>query len=159
MIRNLVTQEDPLQLAHRVPKLIECIRNDARTEFSVDVERRIVLAQFGKTVTLTDIRRYTEQLRAHPKFDASFSEIIDLREVEDLALKAADFLKLADEIDCFEPGAWRAFVVHNSVQDHAARVHKLLRPKGNTRIFSSPEEAREWIESRPAPGNDKPITN
>jgi hypothetical protein len=69
----------------------------------------------GKTVTLADIRRYTEQLRAHPKFDASFSEIIDLREVEDLALKAAD--------------------------------------------FSSPEEAREWIESRPAPGNDKQITN
>jgi hypothetical protein len=159
MIRNLVTQEDPLPLAHLVPQLIECIKNDARTEFSVDGEKRIVLAQFGKTVTLTDIRRYTEQLRAHPKFDASFSEIIDLREVEDLALKAADFLKLADEIDCFEPGAWRAFVVHNSVQDHAARMHKLLRPKGNTRIFSSPEEAREWIESRPAPGNDKPITN
>jgi hypothetical protein len=73
-------------------------------------------------------------LRAHPGFDADFSEI-DLRESEDLGLKAADFLNLADEIDCFEREAWCTFVLHNSVQDHAARLRSILRPKGNTKIF------------------------
>jgi hypothetical protein len=90
------------------------------------------------------------ELRAHPAFDPDFSEIVDLREVEDLALKAADFLKLADEIDCFECEAWCAFVVHNSVPDHVARHAQHCAPEEKYKFFSSLEEARKWIESRPA---------
>jgi hypothetical protein len=130
------------------PQLVPFHKRKSATEFEIDVEKRIVFARFAKKVRVMDIRIYAERLRSHPEFDPQFSEIVDLREVEELNLDAPDFLKLADEIDCFSCGAWRAFVVHNSVQNHAARMHKILRTQGNIRIFSSVEEAQAWIESR-----------
>lgn len=116
---------------------------------SIEVEKRTVFVRFGKKLKAMDIRRYAERLRTDPEFDPDFSEIVDLTEVEDLALRAEDFLQLADQIDCFSAGALRAFVVRNSVQDHAARMHKILRIPTNMRIFNLLEEAMTWIESRP----------
>jgi hypothetical protein len=118
-------------------------------DFVIDVEKRTVRVRFCKKVTARDIRAYAERLRTDPEFDPDFSEIVDLSEVEDLALQADEFLQLADQIDCFSAGAWRAFVVRNSVQDHAARMHKILRIPTNMRIFSLLEEAMAWIGSRP----------
>jgi hypothetical protein len=157
-----MTREELWQLANRGPELVtqnDKNDKDARTEFDIDVEKRVESTRFRKKVAVADIRSYTERLRAHSEFNPDFSEIVDLREVQDLGLKAADFLKLADEIDCFSGGAWRAFVVHNSVQDHAARMHRILRPKGNTKIFFSLEEARAWIGSRPAHSIDEHLTH
>lgn len=118
-------------------------------DFNIDVEKRTIFVRFGKKLKPMDIRRYAEHLRNNPEFDPDFSEIVDLTEVEDLALRAEDFLQLADQVDCFSAGAWRAFVVRNSVQDHAARMHKILRMPTNMRIFSLLEDARAWVESRP----------
>lgn len=131
------------------PNLISFEKKKDATEFDIDVEKRTVFVRFGKKVTLGDIRRYTDRLKADLGFDRNFSEIVDLQEVEDLKLKAPDFLKLADEVDCFSRDTWRAFVVHNSMQNHAARMHKLLRLGANMRIFTSVEEAKAWVESRP----------
>lgn len=119
-------------------------------DFNIDVKNRIVLVRFHKKVTARDIRAYAERLRMNPDFDPEFSEIVDLSEVDDLDLQADEFLKLADEVDCFSADAWRAFVVRNSVQQHAARMHKILRMPANMRMFSLVEEARAWIDSRPA---------
>jgi len=121
-----------------------------RCRFMVDPERRTVVVHFEKNVTASDIRRYAERLQMHPAFDPRFSEIVDLQQVEDLDLQAPDFLKLADEVDPFSPDAWRAFVVRNSVQNHAARMHKVLRMQANMRIFYSLEQAETWIQSRPS---------
>lgn len=123
---------------------------DERVEFYVDVAKRRVTVRFGKRVTAADVRSYAEQLRTDPSFDPKFSEVVDLRDAEDLDLKAQDFLKLADEIDPFSPVARRAFVIRTSVQSHAARMHKILRAEKNMGIFSSIEQAEEWIELRPA---------
>jgi len=135
-------------LASPGPKLVSVPDKANRTEFDIDAEKRIVFARFAKKVTVIDIRHYVERLRTHPEFDPDFSEIVDLRDVEDLDLKAPDFLKLADEVDCFSRNSWRAFVVHDSAQNHAARMHKILRLATNMRIFSSVEEAKAWIETR-----------
>ena len=121
-----------------------------RVEFYVDIAKRRVTVRFGRKLTAADIRSYADHLRTNPAFDPKFSEIVDLREVEDLDLKAQDFLKLADEIDPFSPVARRAFVIRTSVQTHAARMHKILRAEKNMGIFSSMEQAEEWIEWRPA---------
>lgn len=117
--------------------------------FKIDVEKRIVFVRFKNKVTAADICRYAECLRMDSEFDPEFSEIVDLTEVEDLELRADDFLSLADEIDCFSVGAWCAFIVRNSVQSHAAHLHKILRTPSNMRTFSSLDEAKAWIESRP----------
>ena len=117
-------------------------------QFVVDPEKRLVAVKFGKKLTVADIERYSKRLRLNPAFQPDYSEIVDLTEVEVLDLQADDFLKLADKIDPFSPEAKRAFVVGNSVQNHAARMHKVLRTQRNIEIFNSVEEAEGWIGSR-----------
>jgi hypothetical protein len=117
-------------------------------QFCVDAEHRLVTVRFGKTVTARDIERYAAQLRDFPTFSPDFSEITDLRDVEMLNLTAEEFIRLADKIDPFSDTAKRAFVVRNSVQAHAARMHKILRTQRSFEIFYSLEEAERWISSQ-----------
>jgi hypothetical protein len=112
----------------------------------METERRLVTVRFGKKVTAGDIERYAGWLRTNPSFQPSFSEIVDLSPVEELDLRAAEFMKLADEIDPFSPDAKRAFVARSTNQNHAARMHKILRTQRNIEIFPSVEEAERWIK-------------
>lgn len=114
-------------------------------EFVIDVDKGIVVVTFEKRLAFEDIQRYAACLRSDPSFRPDHSEIVDLTEVEELDLKADDFLRLADEIDPFAPKAKRAFVVRNSTQKHAARMHKVLRTQRNIEIFGTIEEAERWI--------------
>jgi hypothetical protein len=116
-------------------------------ECVVDAAKRLVVVRFGKKVIARDIERYAAMLRANPSFQPSFSEIADMSDVEELDLQADDFLRLADEIDPFSTEAKRAFVAVNSVQNHAARMHKILRTQRNIEIFASFEEAERWIQT------------
>ena len=116
-------------------------------EYLIDAPKRLVLVRFGKKVTLQDIGTYSMQLTSDPCFDPMLSEIVDLRDAEELNLEADDFLRLADKIDPFSADAKRAFVVRTSVQKHAARMHKILRTQRNIGIFQSIEEAERWITS------------
>jgi hypothetical protein len=120
-------------------------RHGLAVEYVIDPNKRLVIVKFAKKLTVSDIQRYSNLLRANPSFHQDFAEIVDLREVEDLDLKADEFFKLADEIDPFSVEARRAFVVRNSVQNHAARMHKVLRTQRNIEIFRSLEEAERWI--------------
>jgi len=113
--------------------------------YVIDSGHRLVVATFRQTVTVADIQAYTRRLQADPSFQPNFSEIADLRSVEHLDLQADEFLKLADEVDPFSYEAKRAFVVCNSVQSHAARMHKVLRTQRQFEIFHSREEAEQWI--------------
>jgi len=119
----------------------------AAVRFVIDAERRLVIARFGKCLTATDIQVYVQNLRAHPSFNPSFSEIADISDVEELPLKGPDFLKLADRFDPFSLESKRAFIAHTPVQKHAARLHKILRSQRNFEIFQTLEEAEGWIRS------------
>jgi hypothetical protein len=111
----------------------------------VDPEKQLVTVKFGKNLTVKDIERYAATLRANPLFRPNFSEIVDLTHVETLDLQADEFLRLADEIDPFSTEAKRAFVAGTSVQNHAARMHKILRTQRNIEIFRTVAEAKRWI--------------
>ena len=114
-------------------------------EHVVDRAGKVVRVKFGKKLTVHDIERYSRLLLANPTFQPTYSEIVDLREVEEVDLQSDEFLRLADEIDPFSPAAKRAFVVRNSTQNHAARMHKVLRTQRNIEIFRSIEAAERWI--------------
>lgn len=111
----------------------------------VDPERRLVIVTFGKKLTVTDIERYAAMLRANPIFQPTFSEIADLSRVEEIDLQADEFIRLADQIDPFSTDARRAFVARTSIQNHAARMHKILRTQRNIEIFRTVAEATRWI--------------
>ncbi|MGB8060664.1 MAG: hypothetical protein WCF26_02055 [Candidatus Sulfotelmatobacter sp.] len=128
--------------------------------FNVDSAQKLVIVRFGKTVTVRDIERYAARLRKNPAFQPLFSEITDLRDVEKLDLNADEFLRLADEVDPFSDQSKRAFVVRNSVQAHAARMHKILRTQRSSEIFQSLEEAEHWVSSgAPTPSRSKPVAH
>ena len=115
-------------------------------EYRVIPEKRLVCVKFGKRVTLREIATYAASVCTDPLFDPQFSEIVDLREVEELDLHGQEMLKLADEVDPFSLEAKRAFVVRDRVQTHAAQMHKLLRiAKEKIAICHSIDEAERWI--------------
>lgn len=116
-------------------------------DFRIDVERHLVVVKFGAKIGAEEVAGYAAALRSHPSFQPSFSEIVDLRQSEELDLQASDFLRLADKVDPFSEHAKRAFVVRTRVQNHAARMHKALRGHGSIAIFESFEEAEAWIGS------------
>lgn len=117
----------------------------ANVDFSIVRERRLVVVKFEGSVSVQEIAKYAESLVAHPDCDPSFSEITDLRDVQNFDLQANDFLTLADQIDPFSLAAKRAFVVQTSLQNQAARMHKFLRPHRTIEIFESVAEAEEWL--------------
>ena len=113
-------------------------------EFHIDVKKQLVRVKFGERVTREEIASYASALRLHSDFRPTFAEIVDLRDATELDLQANDFLRLADDVDPFSKDAKRAFVVRTSVQNHAARMHKILRAQRNIAIFNSIEEAEHW---------------
>jgi hypothetical protein len=96
-------------------------------------------------VTAEEIGEYVQKLRTDPSFQPSFSEITDLREAVHIDLQADEFLELADEVDPFWQEAKRAFVAKTSVQNHAARMHKILRSQRDIEIFRTLKDAERWI--------------
>lgn len=119
----------------------------ALPDYVLNPEKRLVAVKFRKKVTASDIERYAAALLVNPLFDPEFSEIVDLSDVEELDLQADEFIRLADEVDPFSLQSRRAFVVRNTVQHHAARMHKILRTQRNFEIFRSVGEAELWIGS------------
>ncbi len=117
-------------------------------DYVLDIDKRLVSVKLRNKVTASDIARYAASLRANPLFDPDFSEIVDMTEVEELDIKAEEFIRLADKIDPFSQQARRAFVTRDSVQNHAARMHKILRTQRNISIFSSVEAAQRWIDTQ-----------
>jgi hypothetical protein len=119
--------------------------------YFIDLENRFVLVRFTGTITFQDIKDYAGHLRADPRFRPSFSEIVDLRNVEEVELSPTQAMNLADNVDPFAIESRRAFVVQSQAQIHAAHIHRILRPEGGNILVSfSMEEAQQWMamESR-----------
>jgi len=116
--------------------------------FRIDPERRLVVVVVGEMLTVDKLKNYATALRADPSFDPDFSELVDLRGVEEITITPENAMALADEIDPFSTGAKRAFVTSTNLQMHAARMHQLLRTdKSQIKIFSSLADAKRWIAS------------
>ena len=114
--------------------------------YFIDLENGFVLVKFSGTVTFADIEDYAGHLRSDPRFRRSLSEIVDLRDVEEVELSPTQAMKLADTVDPFSPESRRAFVVQSQAQIHAAHVHRILRPEGGNILVSfSMEEAKQWM--------------
>ncbi len=120
-------------------------RIGALLDYEIDVGRRVVSVKFRKRVTVREIEKYAASLRADPLFNPDFSEMVDMSDVEELDLSADEFIRLADRVDPFATGAKRAFVIRDAVQNHAARMHKILRMQPNFSIFHSVVEATRWL--------------
>jgi len=116
-------------------------------DYRIDTAVGLVTVRFAGKLTFSDIVDYASRLRADPRFNPSFAEIVDLRQVESVELSAGDAMKLADRVDPFSSDSKRAFVAQSQAQINAAHLHRILRSESKTiRVCFSMAEAREWIE-------------
>jgi hypothetical protein len=127
-------------------KANEATRRLRSATYFIDLDSRFVLVKFTGTITFQDIRDYAVNLRADPQFRPTFSEVVDLRSVEEVELSPRQAMNLADAVDPFAPESRRAFVVQSQAQIHAAHIHRILRPEGGNILVSfSMEEAKRWM--------------
>jgi len=110
-------------------------------------EQKLVVITLGNRVTVNEFEEYAKLLQQDPSFQPTFSEIADMRSIQEVDLQADEMMRMADEIDPFFKEAKRAFVVKTSSQAHAARMHKILLTHRNFEIFRSLEEAERWIHA------------
>ena len=105
-------------------------------------------AKFCGILTVDALCRYTKQLRQDPNFSASFSEIADITDVDEVQLSGEQMIRLADSIDPFSRAAKRAFIVQNEFRGHEAKMYGILRlSQESIRAFHSCAEAERWILS------------
>jgi hypothetical protein len=111
----------------------------------VDPFKCLVSAKFTGTVTLEDVELYDAQLRADKKFSPRYSEIVDLTQVETVAMSSREMMSLSNEIPFF-PRSRRALVVNNRDQSHAAHLYRIIRKGSNIRVFKTFDDAAEWVD-------------
>lgn len=117
------------------------------TFYKIDKERRRVLTTGSGVVTMADAMSHQTKLLNDPDFDPSFSQLMDLTQVESFQVTISDVRKLAQP-KVFSPDSRRAILVTNDYAFGAARVFESLRgisgEKG-IRVFRDLDEALEWI--------------
>lgn len=126
-------------------------------DYRIDSEHACVYVNFTGKLTSAEIALYANALSKHPGFESDWSEIVDLRGVEQFQIMPNETIDLADTIDPFSLSSRRAFVVANEQQRHAARMQQVLRsPSKTIGIFETLEEAERWVRTpihrAPAPG-------
>jgi hypothetical protein len=121
-------------------------KRETLPEFQVDPEHACVHVRFIGTLTIAQIQRYATALRQYPGFCEDWSEIVDLRGVDEITMSADDTIALADDVDPFSLSSRRAFVVANELQFHRARMQQVLRsPSKSIGIFETVAEAERWV--------------
>ena len=112
-------------------------------DYRIDSEQARVCVRFTGKLTVDVIECYATALRNDSGFDPAWSEIVDLRVVEEIEISAEQAIVLADRIDPFSASSPRAFVVKNDLQRHVARMQQILRsPFKTIGIFDNMAEAK-----------------
>ena len=121
---------------------------ESSLDYRVDADHGRVYVRFAGKLTVDLIGRYTDALRDNQGFEPGWSEIVDLRKVEEIEISAEETIALADQVDPFSLSSRRAFVVSNELQRHRARMQQLLRsPSKTIGIFNTIGEAEAWVSS------------
>jgi hypothetical protein len=114
--------------------------------YTIDQSRRLLLTCASGVLSDADILAGAATLLADPAFDPTFNEIMDLREVSEVAMTHATMAGVAGR-SILKPGVRRAFVTSNEMQYGMARMFTTLAAsRGHLwHIFRSPEEAAVWL--------------
>ena len=121
---------------------------ESSPDYRIDADHGRVYVRFAGKLTVNLIGRYTEALRENRAFEPGWSEIVDLRAVEEIEINAEETIALADQLDPFSLGSRRAFIVGNELQRHRARMQQILRsPSKTIGIFETMADAEAWVAS------------
>ena len=70
-------------------------------DYRIDPENTSVYVRFTGKLTAAEIERYAAALRKEPSFQPDWSEVVDLRAVEQFDINQEQTIALADTVDPF----------------------------------------------------------
>ena len=118
--------------------------------YVIDVEREVVFSKIWGTLTDEDAAAHAVGLKADPRFDAEFNQVIDLRGLTDLQMTGGGIRKVAHLVP-FRREARRAFVVGAGQAEALSRVLFTYTDAGIDQytLFRALEPAMEWVGLAP----------
>ncbi len=117
-------------------------------EFQLDDRQHVVWVRCSGVLTDQDILSHQAALRADPRFQPEFSQLVDTRAVTEVEVSARVMWQLGQS-QLFAPSARRAYVVSRDVMFGLVRMYGLyqgLRGRAEVRAFRSRDEAVAWLE-------------
>ncbi len=115
--------------------------------FKIDKEHRLVMSTLSGVLTMADALAHQENLRKHPDFDPSFSQLIDGTQLTGVELRREDVQRLARDA-VFSPDSRRAFVTNTDAAFGLARMFETLRDtmgEKGIRVFRNLDEGLDWV--------------
>ncbi len=115
-------------------------------DYRIDPDRGIVFSRGWGSLTDEDLIRYQERLNTDPDFLPSFSQLVDLSDVDALKL-SAEGVRMSAAAEVWSPEARRAFVAPMDAAYGIVRMHEALKggENPNVRLFRCIAEARAWL--------------
>ena len=115
--------------------------------YRIDRSLRMVFSRALGVVTEAEILDHRRRLGKDPDFHPGFSQLVDLREVSEVAISIADMRVIASRTNLFSEESRRAMVAQKDVVFGMARMYQMLREEGPEEImvFREMPEARQWL--------------
>jgi hypothetical protein len=121
--------------------------------FKIDKEHRLVMSTISGVLTMADALAHQENLRKHPDFDPSFSQLMDGTQLTRVELKREEVQRLARD-SIFSPDSRRAFVTNSDAAFGMARMFETLRDamgEKGIRVFRNLDEGLDWVLGKNSP--------
>ena len=117
--------------------------------YRIDVARRLVLSRAWGVFTAQDLFDHYTALAADAAFDPSFSQLVDLRDVEQVDMEPSVIRRHALEF-LYGAGTQRALVTSSDVAYELARMYGTFAAyvPQNVRVFRDMRDAEQWLGSR-----------
>jgi len=114
--------------------------------YLIDSADRLVYSRAWGRLTAVDLTSHARTLRDDSRFDPSFRQIADLREVTEFRVSGPNIQLLAT-MNPFGPGSRRALIVVAEVAHGLARMYEasFATPPEGFRIFPSLSDGFAWL--------------
>jgi hypothetical protein len=113
----------------------------------IDKSLGLVFTTAQGVLTEQDIRTLRQRLREDSNFDPNYDHIIDLREVVEFDISAAEMQTISNHGYIFDEGCREAIVAERDISFAMARMYEMLRgsKSGEIKVFRDMAEARRWL--------------
>ena len=117
------------------------------TSHRIDKSLGLVFTTAQGVLMEQDIRTLRQRLREDSDFDPNYDHIIDLRDVVEFEISAAEMRKIADQHYIFNESCREAIVAKKDISFAMARMYEMLRgsKSGEIKVFRDMAEARRWL--------------
>ncbi|HEU5079526.1 MAG TPA: hypothetical protein VFT72_09940 [Opitutaceae bacterium] len=115
--------------------------------YEIDSARGLVLVRLAGKFTYADVSALSETLKNDPRFDPSFSELVDVTESESAGMPVDRLRELAQH-SIYSPQSRRAVLVKRELNFGLARVYGAyleINGAAGVNVFRDRDEAMRWL--------------